>query len=203
MVDGARNSMPAGTPKSGGAGVIVIVLLLLGAAGGVLWYVTRKPAETPKTPVVATSASASTPAPAPTIDLPALPTVDDAGPETPDDAGADAAKKLASGPPVNNCPATCSGEPGGNISAQLNAKGATAKQCYKTAIEGNEGLSGDIVFQVRIGLDGSVCSVNTLSNSTGSNKLEQCARSRLMGSYAAPKGGCVDVKVPLNFKPKT
>ena len=191
---------PAGNSGGGGALVIVGVILLLGAAGGVLWFVTRKP---PQQQTVTTVQSASaTETAEPTIDLPSIdPSLVDSGVDTGDDSGADGGKKIASGGEA--CTAACSGQITDAIKQAVAARAGTAKQCYKTALEGNEGLAGDMSVLVRVGTNGSTCSVSIASDTTGSMRLQQCVRGKMAASYPQPRGGCVDVRVPISFKPKT
>jgi hypothetical protein len=59
------------------------------------------------------------------------------------------------------------------------------------------------MLAARIGPDGQVCSAsisqNTLGDATVASCISQMFRS---GKFPAPKGGCVDVQVPLNFVPR-
>ncbi|GAC1585702.1 MAG: hypothetical protein NVS3B20_15160 [Polyangiales bacterium] len=133
--------MVAAEGGGGGNGVLigVGVALLLGSAGGVLWWVSRKPPQ-PQQQTVVVVPSAST-AVESTIELPAIDLPSDAGPETePVETGV----KAASGPIVVACPASCSGTPTEAIRQAVGARAGTAKQCYKTALEGNEGLAGEM-----------------------------------------------------------
>ena len=202
MVDARMSDPGAGVPKKGGsAGVIVGVILLLGAAGGVLFWVNRKD-EPPKTTTSAqpsTSAS-TTAAPETTLDLPAIDLPKDAGTE---DTGP---KVVATNGGGGGGPCSCGSM--GTITDEIKqaaaSRGGTAKKCYQSALEGNEGLAGDMTVQVRIGPNGEACSAAVVSDTTGSSKLQQCVRLKMAaGGYPRPKGGCVDVKVPVVFKPKT
>ena len=189
---------PAGSGGGGGALVIVGVILLLGAAGGILWFVTRKPPEPQKVTTVETVSASNT---EPTIDLPSIDLPPDAGPDAEEDTGPDAAKKVASGGEA--CTASCTGQVTDALKQAVAARAGTAKQCYKTALEGNEGLAGDMSVLVRVGTNGSTCSVSIASDTTGSMRLQQCVRGKMAASYPLPRGGCVDVRVPISFKPKT
>lgn len=178
------------------------IVLLLGAAAGILWYVNKKDPPPPPPPKVQPVASASSSAPATNMDLPAIDLPKEAGPE--EDTGTDTGAKVATpGPGGGGCGCTANGQITDAIKQAAAAKGGTAKACYKTALEGNEGLAGTIELQVKIGANGETCGVSVLSDSVGSMKLQQCVKGRMYGSYPAPKGGCVDVKVPVVFKPKT
>lgn len=203
MLDQAPGTSAAGEGAGGGGNGVLIgigVVLLLGAAGGILYYVTR----TPEPQKVTTVPSASITATAePTIDLPSIDPIVDSGIDTgPEDTGTDGGKKIATGG-GGGCPAVCSGTLTPAIKDAVAARAGTAKQCYKTALEGNEGLAGDMSVLVRVGLDGSLCSVSIQSDTTGSNRLQQCVRQKMVAGYPRPTGGCVDVHVPIHFAPKT
>ncbi len=189
--------------KGGNAVVIIGVILLLGAAGGILCWVNKgDDTAKPLPPIASVSAATTTAGPVTTIDLPPI--------ELPKDAGEDtsAAPKIAAtggggGGGGVGCPTTCTGQITEEIKATAAARAATARQCYKTALEGNEGLSGEIVMMVRVGTNGETCSASVASDTTGSGKLQTCVRGKMIAMYPKPKGGCVDVKVPVVFKPKT
>lgn len=194
---------PGAGEKQGGSGPIIVgVVLLLGAAGGILWWVNHKGGETPTPPKESAAPTASSAAPQTTIDLPAI--------DLPKDAGEDTAPVPDAGPKVattggggGGCPATCSGQITDAIKQAAAARAGTAKQCYKTALEGNEGLAGEIDIMLRVGTNGETCSASIASDTTGSGKLQQCVRSKMVATYPQPKGGCVELKVPVVFKPKT
>jgi hypothetical protein len=174
------------------------VILLLGAAGGILWYVRRGNETPPPTPAPSVSVPASTAEPATTLDLPPIPIEIDAGPDT----GGEKPKPATTGTGGGGggCACTTSGSISDDIAKAAAARGGTAKQCYKTALEGNEGLAGTVTAQVRIGANGEACSVTIASDTTGSSKLQNCVRQKMAaGGYPKPKGGCVDVKVPVVF----
>jgi hypothetical protein len=190
----------AGEEGSKGSGPIIIgVILLLGAAGGILWWVNHRDATTTPPPVASAPVDSGV-GPATTIDLPAIELPVDAGPDMgPPDSGT----KVAQGGPYNGCPAVCSGGITDAIKQAAAARAGTAKQCYKTALEGNESLAGQIDISLKVGLNGETCAASVVSDTTGSSKLQQCVRSKMIATYPQPKGGCVEVKVPVVFKPKT
>ena len=206
LVDDAPGTSAAGEGSGGGGGggggalIAVGVALLLGAAGAILWFVTRKPPEDKKVTVVQTATAATA---EPTIDLPSIdPTILDSGVDIGVEDSGDAGKKVAANG-GGGCTASCTGTITDAIKQAVAARAGTAKQCYKTALEGNEGLSGDMSVMVRVGPDGSACAVSITNDTTGSNRLQQCVRGKMIAAYPQPKGGCVDVRVPISFKPKT
>lgn len=199
MADPSPRSSLAPPQKSGGGGLIAVgVLLLLGAAGGILWYVNRSP-ETPPPVQPTATATTSSAEPATTLDLPPIEipdaAVDDTGP-------ADTGPKVVGGGGGGGCPATCTGTPTEAVKQAAAARAGTAKQCYKTALEGNESLSGDVVISLKIGTNGETCAASIGNNTTGSSKLASCVRSKMIATYPQPKGGCVQLNVPVSFKPK-
>lgn len=192
----ASPSVAPPAKSGGGAPVIIGVVVLLAAAIGLLCWKNRGDDNTPKT-TPSTAPSKSTAAPETTLDLPPI--------ELPKDAGETAEagpKTVATNGGGGNCPAVCTGQITDAIKAAAASRAGTAKKCYQTALEGNEGLAGEIDVMLRIGTDGATCSASIASDSTGSGKLAQCVRSRMLGVYPAPKGGCVELKVPVVFKPK-
>jgi len=184
--------------QGGGAAVIIGVVLLLGAAGGILWFVRREDPK-PATPTPSVSAPASTvAAPETTLDLPPIPIETDAGADT-----GDKPKPATTGggnAGSGGCACTSGGTPNEDLAKAAFARGGTAKQCYKAALEANEGLAGTVTAQVLVGVNGEACSVTIVSDTTGSAKLQQCVKQKLsIGGYPKPKGGCVAVKVPVVF----
>lgn len=154
--------------KGGGAAVVIGVILLLGAAGGLLWYV-RRGDVIPSQPATSASAPPSiTAAPETTLDLPPIPIETDAGPET----GPEKPKPATNGNVAGGCGCTTTGSMSDDIAKAAAVRGGTAKQCYKTALEGNEGLAGTVTAIVRIGVNGEACSVTIASDTTGSSKLQ-------------------------------
>jgi hypothetical protein len=84
----------------------------------------------------------------------------------------------------------------------LQVRGTQARRCYNEALARDPSLRGHVVFDVRIGAAGNVCSVNVTSNDMATPAVANCAAHILgSGSYPAPRGGCVDSNVPFNFVP--
>jgi hypothetical protein len=190
--------MANGVPEGGGGnkvGVGIVIVLLLGGAAAVLYFATKK--EPDKVVTTVTTSSAPSTAPTPTYELPAIDLPTDAG----DDAGGDAGKS-GGGLYINPCSAKCDGTITPEIKAAVGARANTAKQCYKSAIQDNETLSGDMSFTLKIGSNGQTCSLAITSDTTGSPKLQQCVRQRLAVTYPQPKGGCSEITGTLSFKNK-
>ncbi len=103
-------------------------------------------------------------------------------------------------------PAGCSGECTGSADAglrdALRLRGASAKGCYNKALRSNPTLQGKMTIAVRVSPTGTACSASVASDSLGDASVSSCILQQFRaGSYPKPKGGCVNVQVPLNFVP--
>jgi hypothetical protein len=190
---------PPGVPPSGNGRYIVAVVLLLGLVGVIVaWKMSQKPPE----PVVVRAALDAGPPVGPKPgrnlddDIPLPPPVVDAGPE----AGP---PKVTYAKVDNQCDAkTCSGSGNTEMESQLSFRVRQARRCYNAALAQDNTLKGKLSVRVRVGLNGAVCSANVTSDDIGNASLASCVASTFRGaSFPAPRGGCVDVNVPVNFVP--
>jgi hypothetical protein len=192
------NSIPpsaAGVPSSGNKNYIIIALLLLLGVGGLgAWKFSQKDPP-PVAPVVTTVAAPATTKPkVREEDLPPPP--EDPVPT------ATATAKGTAGPATNGggggCPASCGGTVGDDLRAALAMRGRQARRCYTKALELDAKATVHMTMSVRVSSSGGVCSVNVASSDNP--QVAACvSNSFRSGGYPAPKGGCVDVNVPLNF----
>lgn len=190
-------SSPAGVPSSGSAKYIAVAVVLLGAVGAAI---VTKPWEKPAPPPVVVEVDAGPPAIAATggrdldDEIPLPPPVQDAEPEP--------VKKAATRPAADNqCDAkACSGSAGPELETAIQHRVRLAHGCYNTALEHDSTLQGRMTVSVRIGANGRVCSSKITTNDMGSDQVASCVESRFRGaSLPSPKGGCVDVNVPIHF----
>ncbi len=186
---------PAGVPPSGNGKYIVAVLLLLGLVGAIaFWKMSQKP---PEPVVIKVDAGA----PGPTVgrnlddDIPLPPPVVDAGPE--------AGVKVTYTKFDNQCDAkACSGASNTELEGQLSFRVRQARRCYNAALTQDNTLKGKLSVRVRVGANGQVCNANVTSDEIGNAALAQCVANTFRGAnFAAPRGGCLDVNVPVNFVP--
>jgi hypothetical protein len=188
---------PAGVPPSGNGKFIVLALLLLGAIGVVIaWRSCQKPPE----PVVIAPDAGPPPRPSKNIDddIPPPPVVED--------SGADAGKK----PPQviftgNQCDVKkCGGSTNSEVETALSFRAKQAHRCYDNALGQDPTLRGKVSIAVRIGSNGQACSAGVASNEmTSAPNVANCVAGYFRGqSFPAPKGGCVDVNIPINFVPR-
>lgn len=190
------STAPAGVPPSGNGKYVVVALLLLLVIGGVVFW---KTSQTPPAPVVINERlDAGPPAPTRNLDddIPLPPPVPDAGP----DAG-----------PVktivtrfdNQCDAkACSGKSSTELESQLAFRVRQARRCYNAALTQDNTLKGKLSVRVRIGANGQVCNANVTSDEIGNAQLAGCVANTFRGAnFPTPRGGCLDVNVPVNFVP--
>lgn len=188
---------PAGVPSGGGAKFVVLAVVLLGLiAAAVAWKMCQKP---PAPPIVVIDA-----APPPTFsgrnpddDVPPPPPVEDAGP--------DAGKKVViTQGSASQCDAKkCSGSSGSELETALQFRVKQAHRCYDNALAQDPTLRGKVTVAVRVGANGQTCSAGIASNEMSSSQVATCVAGYFRGAnFPAPKGGCVDINIPINFVPR-
>jgi hypothetical protein len=188
---------PAGVP-SGNGKYIVVALLLVGLVGGAIaWKVTQKPPE----PVVLVVDAGPPPRPTKNIDddIPPPPVVED--------AGVDAGKKVTvvTNGLANQCDVkTCTGATSSEIESALSFRAKQAHRCYDNALSQDPTLRGKVSIAVRIGANGQACSAGVASNElTSAPGVANCVTGYFRGQvFPMPKGGCVDVNIPISFVPR-
>jgi len=191
-------SSPAGVPSSGGGKYVVIAVLLLGGIGAA---VAVKTCQKPEPPPIVYIDAAPPVVPSgrnPDDDVPLPPPIEDAGPE-------DAGKKTVVTQGSNNqCDAKkCTGSSGSELETALQFRVRQAHRCYDNALAQDPTLRGKVTVAVRIGANGQVCSAGIASNEMSSQQVAQCVSGYFRGAnFPSPKGGCVDVNIPINFVPR-
>jgi hypothetical protein len=183
---------PSGAPYI--AAIVVLVLLII----GLIWFKFSRNTEPARLPPVIQSVNAiATPLPQ-VIDIPPPPELD-SGPERSPEAGV---KRPSVSP--NSCAGPCSGDAPPALRSALQAAGASARGCYERALRTDAQLQGRVVVAVRIGSTGNVCSASVGQDTLRAANVSSCVVGLFRGRrFPAPVGGgCVDVQVPLSFKPK-
>lgn len=187
-------------PTGGGnAKYAVVVVLLLGGLVG-LWVWRSSGDKPPQIVIHAPDANAP---------IPVRNNVEDDVPPPPPiiDAGPDTGTKMLSGNNGNGgavCNAAkCGGAASPDLESALAFRAKQAHSCYDSALANDSSLKGKISISVRIASNGQVCSANVASNDMGSAAVAQCVANkfRQTGLFPAPKGGCIDATVPMNFVP--
>ena len=187
----------AGVPSGNGKYYAIAVVLLLLIGGVIFWQKSKSDPTPPPPPPPSATASYAPPPRKVEDDIPLPPPVEDAGPET-------GPKVVQSGPQTYGCEVKkCAGSPAGDMESMLAFRAKAAHKCYDQALATDSTLSGGVTIALRIGTNGAPCSAGVASNSTGNAAVAQCiANAMRNGAYPAPKGGCVDVNVPISLRNK-
>jgi len=187
----------AGVPSGNGKYIAasVGILAIIGAVIG--WKKCSGETPPPQPPPTPDAAAAYVPPPRKVEDdIPLPPPVEDAGPET--------GPKVVhnGGPQTYGCEVKkCGGSAPGDLEGMLAFRAKAAHKCYDQALATDSTLTGGVTIALRIGTNGLPCSAGVASNSTGNAAVAACiAGSMRNGAYPAPKGGCVDVNVPISLK---
>ena len=188
-------------PKSSGTGYIIAGVVMLLAMGGlIVWKVggnkdplPEKPPEPPK--VTKKAPVFDNPPPPP----PPVEEVKDAEAEK-----TETKKVVKGGGGTTACSGPCNGTATSAVQGALRAKGGQARGCYERALRLNPTLQGRVMVSARVGAQGQMCSASISQNTLGDPGVAACISQMFRaGKFPPPKGGCVDVNVPLNFVPRT
>lgn len=112
------------------------------------------------------------------------------------------ASPSASAAPASSCAERCSGRGTADLVTFATQRAARTKACYDTALAADRTLRGKMEVLVRITDTGAVCDTRVVASELPA-AVGQCV-ARILGGvdYPAPRGGCLDVTVPLSFEPR-
>jgi hypothetical protein len=114
-----------------------------------------------------------------------------------------AAHELSADGPDSGTGVACSGAATRELAEELRMRALETKPCYEQALRENPKLAGRLVVALRVEADGSVSKPAIRQDGVGSERLARCVWQVFVRRMASPpERGCVDVMVPLNFKPK-
>jgi len=89
------------------------------------------------------------------------------------------------------------------LRSYLSGRASQGRKCYERALLQNASLKGHMRVQVRLNPQGQLCSAAIAADELQDPGLSACILQMFRNSvYPAPKGGCVDVAVPLSFVPQ-
>lgn len=183
--------------SNSGTYVWAAIAMLVLAGGLVTWRLTNsstpEQAAPPPTIAVQEEPKAAPPPPPP--------------PPPEEQPSAAAPEASSSAPAKTRLQSACSGECQGEVTAELrtylSGRAGQGRKCYERALLQNGGLKGRMKVQVRINPQGQLCSAAMASDELQDPGLNACILQMFRSSvYPAPKGGCVDVAVPLSFVPQ-
>ncbi len=207
----SESSLPPTPPTTSSNGLLLGGALVVAlVAGGAAFFALRGNQETTEkaapTATAVQSPPPRSPAPPPPPPPPPPPEEETAKTASTPSTSAPRANNGVAAPQENKGPAGCSGGCTGSADAglrdALRLRGASAKTCYNKALLSNSTLQGKMTVAVRVSPSGAACSATVASDSLGDAAVSSCILQKFRsGSYPKPKGGCVDVQVPLNFVP--
>lgn len=88
----------------------------------------------------------------------------------------------------------------GNIRKVVGAKGNAIRYCFEKELQANPKLSGKIIAQWKVGLDGAVMDSSISSSTMGNSKVEGCiARVVKRMRFQPPNGGICVINYPFIF----
>ena len=89
------------------------------------------------------------------------------------------------------------------LTAALQFRARTAHKCYDEALGQDPTLKGQVVINVRIGNNGTVCSSSVASSELSNPSVAACIANRFRqgARMPSPAGGCLDTNVPIRLRP--
>ena len=121
------------------------------------------------------------------------------------DAGVEPKVVATAAPEVSECEAKpCTGAVTKDLESALSARARKAHRCYDTALAKNPTLQGKVTLQVRLLEDGFVCRSRIGQSSMGEpgTAVAECMAAAYKDPpFPAPKGGCVEVNIPISLTP--
>jgi hypothetical protein len=194
MASDLPSKPPVGT--SGSSYVRAAVVMLLIAAALLVWKFISRPSQpaTSSTVVVSVQPKVEAVPPPP-------PPPPEEEPSTSASASvAPSAKATRAG---GGCTGECQGEVSHELRSYLSGRASQGRKCYERALLQNASLKGHMRVQVRLNPQGQLCSAAIAADELQDPGLSACILQMFRNSvYPAPKGGCVDVAVPLSFVPQ-
>lgn len=189
------STAPAGIPSGNGKYIGIAIVLLGGVAALIGWKACQKPPEAPTVtvpdaapPPVATGLSDD--------DIPLPEEVEEAG--APEDAGPKKVVAASTGCEARVCNGTATAE----LTNALSFRARQARRCYESVLAQDPTLHGKLTLALKVGTTGQVCSASVVSNELGSSAVANCIVDRYRSApFPAPKGGCIQVNVPINLVP--
>jgi len=191
------SDLPSKTPSSGsGSYVRAAVIMLLIAVALVVGKSMMK-----SEPQAASTAAVVSERPKAELAPPPPP------PPPPEEPSASASASSAPSPKLSKGGSGCAGECKGEVSSELrtylSGRAAQGRKCYERALLQNGSLQGRMKVQVRLSAAGQLCNASMAADDLRDPGLSACILQMFRNSvFPTPKGGCVDVAVPMSFVPQ-
>jgi len=105
-------------------------------------------------------------------------------------------------PTDTSCANRCTGALTHDLATAIAARARESRRCYEAAVAVDSRVVATTKAQLRIGASGALCNAVAVAPTPAAPDVAACvAGSFGESSYPAPRGGCVDVTVPLRFAP--
>lgn len=105
--------------------------------------------------------------------------------------------------PVGEATDSCTGQATPELAAELRQRAVESRHCYERALRDDKSLMGRMLVEATYAEDGSPLGVTLAQDDVGHGVMASCVLSLFDAPVqAAPAGGCVVIRVPLNFKSK-
>jgi len=106
--------------------------------------------------------------------------------------------------PVSDCDvAVCAGNASDALIDAIRSRASQARSCYEAALKQTPTSAGRLMLNLRIAHDGASCPLRAAQNELSeATTLLPCLRSLLEIQYPKPRGGCVELNLPLKFVPE-
>ncbi len=181
-------------PKNNGPTLLLLAVFGIGIVALLLFKMCGSKQEGTTVPVTTATVSAAPSASLRVDDLPLPPVIEDATAPT-------STKPTTAYDPCGS--KTCNGTTSSDLESALAFRAKQAHRCYDSALANDSSLKGKVGVQVRVGSNGNVCEVDITENDMGTPAVAACVQNwfRAAGHFPAPKGGCVDAKIPISFVP--
>jgi hypothetical protein len=97
----------------------------------------------------------------------------------------------------------CSGEVQPQLAQVLSNRATQSRRCYERLLRSKPSAEGKYVVSLRLSKRGKVEHARLVKDEVGDAEMASCVLSRFRSaSYPAPRGGCADINVPLNYEPQ-
>jgi hypothetical protein len=98
---------------------------------------------------------------------------------------------------------SCNGRITPDLTSALAFRAKTAHKCYDEALAQDSTLKGQVVINVHVSYNGTVCSAAVESSDLANGGVAACIANKFRqgARLPSPLGGCVDVNVPMKLLP--
>jgi hypothetical protein len=97
----------------------------------------------------------------------------------------------------------CSGDVQPQLAQALSNRAAQSRRCYERLLRSRPSAEGKYVVSLRLSKRGKVEHARLVKDGVGDVEMASCVLSRFRAAgYPAPRGGCADINVPLNYEPQ-